>query len=82
MLNDGSGFSVLVPASAVLGGQARCVGVGPHAGAGIAVGGWGSPGGGAGQQATRPGSVCQAGVENFSLGTDDFPAETFLGLDC
>ena len=82
MLYDGSGFSVLVPASAVLGGQARCDGGCPRAGAGVAVGGWGSPGGGAGQQAARPGSVCQAGVENFSLGTDDFPAETSLGLDC
>ena len=73
---------MLVPASAVWGGQARCEGVGPLAGAGIAVGGWTSPGGGAGQQAARPGSVCQAGVENLSLGTADFPAETFLGLDC
>ncbi len=82
MLYDGSGFSVLVPASAVLGGQVRCDGGCPRDGAGVAVGDWGSPGGGAGQQAARPGSVCQDDAEDFSLVTDDFTAEMSLGLDC
>ena len=82
MLNDGSGFSVLVPASAVLGGQARCDGGCPRDGAGVAVGDWGSPGGGAGQQAARPGSVCQDELEDFPLAFMDVAAGKSFGCDC